>query len=315
MRVLTATLLAVPLLLAGGDRHCLAQSNRGAAARPITLTQSEYSHLGARTELARPATYGPTVHGYGIVLNAATVAQLDADIASASAAVLQSRASLERTRRLYHTANAASLESLDAAEHEATANNVQLSLADRKEAAMFGADAPWRGPTRNTDILTKLASGAEVIVQATFPLDVRFAAGPISFTLTHLGQEQAHTVASTTIVWRAPSDSTIPGQSFYAIADGRDLEQGEHVLVYAPTGPAIIGVRIPSEAVVITAQQAWCYVVDAPLTFRRVALELSHPFEGGYFIVSGVKPRQPVLVKGTGLLLARELGSSGYGPD
>ena len=73
---------------------------------------------------------------------------------------------------------------------------------------------------------------------------------------------------------------------------------------------ALEGVRIPVEAVIFAQQKAWCYVLDPPRTFRRVAVDLSRPFHGGYFLVSGVRANEPVLVKGAGLLLARELGST-----
>jgi len=304
------------LLAAAGGSAIADPPHRAAApAAPIVLTEDEFTHLGAKTERARAVSYIPEVHGYGTVLSTATFAQMDADIESGEAAVLQSQASLDRFRRLHRAANAVSLEALDAAQHQATSDSVQLSLADRKEASAFGTDAPWRGTPRNAELISKIVSGANVIVQATFPLDTRFGAAPLSFSVEHLSEQHAAVNYTPGVIWRAPSDPTIPGQSYFTIIDSRDLEQGEHVVVYAPTGPAIYGARIPAEAVVIAAQQSWCYVMEAPLTFRRVAVDMSRPLDGGYFVTSGIKPDQPVLVRGTGLLLAREFGSTGYGPD
>ncbi len=314
MRIPMAALVAL-LLTAAGASTSAAPLHAAGPGAPIVLTPDEYTHLGAATESARAVSYTPEVHGYGIVLSTATFAQMDADIESARAAVLQSQASLDRYRKLHRAANAVSMEALDVAQHQATADSVALALADRKESSAFGPDAPWRGPQRNAELISKVVSGASVIVQATFPLDTRFGAAPLSFSIEHLSEQHTPVNSGTSVIWRAPADPTIPGQSFFTIIDAHDLEQGEHVVVYAPTGTALSGARIPAEAVVIAAQQAWCYVLEAPLTFRRVAVDMSRPLDGGYFVTSGVKPNQQVLVKGTGLLLAREFGSSGYGPD
>jgi hypothetical protein len=318
MRIPTTTLLVVLPLIAGGSAYAQSYgtgvpNHLAAQNHAVVLTSTEYAHLGAKTERARAVSYTPEIHGYGTVLSTTAFAQMDANIESAQAAVLQSGASLERNQHLRRAAKAVSLEALDAAVHQATADEVQLSLADRTEAAMFGAGAPWRGATRNTAMIAKIVAGDTAIVQATFPLDVRFGKMPASFTVMHLSEQKSAANAVSTVIWRAPSDPTIPGQSFYALVDSRDLEQGEHVIVHAPTGVALAGVLIPADAIVIAAQQSWCYVVDAPLTFRRVAVDMERPFGGGYFVTEGVKPNQLVLVKGTGLLLSREFGPSG--PD
>jgi hypothetical protein len=315
MRPAKAALCVALLLVAAGANASAGSLRAAGPGSPIALTQDEYAHLGAVTERARAVNYTPQVHGYGTVLSTATFAQMDADIESAQAAVLQSQASFERYRKLHHAANAVSMEALDVVQHQATADSVALALADRKESSAFGATAPWRGPPRDSDLIAKVVSGANVIVQATFPLDTRFGTAPLSFSIEHLSEQHAPVSSGTGVIWRAPADPTIPGQSFFTIIDAHDLEEGEHVVVYAPTGPAVAGARIPAEAVVIAAQQAWCYVLEAPLTFRRVSVDMSRPLDGGYFVTSGVKPNQPVLVKGTGLLLAREFGPTGYGPD
>jgi hypothetical protein len=317
MRSATAALLVGSLLLAGCDDQSNIKTNGGGHSGPsrtVVLTQSDYTHIGAAMAIATPATYQPQVHGYGVVVNAATLVQMDADIETAAAAVLQSEAALEHSKNLFR-GTAVSLESLQSAQKLATSDQVQLALADRKEVATFGADAPWRGATRDTAMLSSIAAGTTVIVQSTLPLDVPFASTPPSLIVTHLNDQPSKTSFVATKLWRAPADPTIPGQSFYALMDAHDLEQGEHVLVYAPIGPAINGVRVPAEAVVIAEQKSWCYVLVAPLTFQRVQVDMGRPLDSGYFIAEGIAPGAQVLVKGTGLLLARELGPTGYGPD
>jgi hypothetical protein len=311
MRILTAISLAAAALCARAP-CAIAESDHLARLRIVTLTAAQYAHLGAVTEPARAAVYQAQMHGYGTVLSASAIAQSDADIESATAAVLQSRAALDHAQHLFHADTAVSREALDAAVHLATADEVQLALADRKEASTYGFDAPWRGATRNAELLAKLATGATMVVQATFPLNARFDAVPASFSITRLGETLSSKSLTANTIWRAPSDPTIPGQSYYALVDRGVLGQGEHVLVYAPNGAPMAGVRVPADAVVITAQQAWCYVLTAPLTFARIAVDIDRPFQGGYFVERGIRPGDSVLVKGAGLLLSRELGPTAY---
>jgi|SRR5579871_667169 len=278
----------------------------------VVLTGTDYEKLGARTAPAARATYQAEVRGYGVVLSAAPLAQADANIESAQASVGQSEAVLAHAQALFRTSSV-SLEALQAAEKTATANEVQLALAERQEVALYGEAAPWQGPPRDETIVGKISSGGAVVVQATFPLDVHITAVSPRFTLTHLNEELTASSATTSTIWRAPADPTIPGQSFFALVEGSSLSQGERVLVHAPAGEPESGVLIPADAVVIAGPKAWCYVLEAPLTFRRVEVDINRPLNGGYFIPSGVRPGQAVLVKGTGLMLARELGGSAAG--
>jgi hypothetical protein len=107
----------------------------------------------------------------------------------------------------------------------------------------------------------------------------------------------------------------MPGRSFYAIVEGSDLAQGEHVLVAAPTGSPRGGVVVPSESVVLSEDKAWCYVFRPPNTFQRLPIDPNRTLAGGYFVEKGIEVNQPVVIKGASLLLARELGLALSGPD
>jgi hypothetical protein len=315
MRTLPAATLGILLQLAGCNPQSDAKTERDArpppSVRSIVLSASDYAKLGVETTPAREVSYTPRVRGYGVVLNTATLAQMDADIQAAEAQAGYSRAALARDRALFgktRAPHAISQDALDAALRLSMADEAQRALTDRREAAAFGQHAPWRGPPRDETLLSKLTSGTSLLVQATFPLGVSLSQDPSALIVTHLNPSPGKSGGVSETVWSSPSDPTIPGESFYALVAAGDFEQGEHVLVYAATGPEIQGVRVPSEAIVIADEKAWCYVLVAPRAFRRVAIDLSRPIEGGYFAQGSIGTNQPVLTKGTGLLLARELG-------
>ena len=284
----------------------------------VILSPEDIARLGIATAPAQRATFTPQVRGYGVVSSLTTVAQTDSDYRTALAAVTDSQAALDRAKKLYGgngSDHNVSLQSLSTAEHQAASDKAQLDLADRKEIATFGQHAPWRGPPRDNTILDNLTSGNSVLVTATFPLGVFFAAAPAKVVVTHLNAQPNEKTWTSKLIWDAPADPTIPGRSFFVLVDRSELAQGEHVLVFAPTGPQIEGVRIPADAVILSEDQPWCYVSDGGHRFHRVLIDLRLQLSEGYFVAKGIAPNQPVVVKGTGLLLARELGAATPGQD
>ncbi len=272
----------------------------------VALSADDIRHLGIQTMPAQIVRYTPHVRGYGVVVDLTALAQSNSDVATASAAAHQSAADLARARALFAENAGESKQALDAAEKQAAADAAALALAEHKEAAQFGQNAPWRGGKHN--VLAPLYGGHAVLVQATFPLGTVVGAHPQSLSVAHLtnGPDQFGWTAAR--IWNAPADPTIPGSTFYALVPGSDLAQGEHVLVYAATGGAENGVRISDKALVISEEKTWCYVETAPGIFQRVAIDIDHPMAGGYFVGGRIGGNAPVVVRGTGLLLARELG-------
>ncbi len=309
------------MCLAGCDNQqdTYVARNAGSDSRyTLTLSNSDVARLGLLVSPAAPATFTPHVHGYGVVLNFSALAQSLATVVMAQAAVHESHAALEDVRALFgkpHGNHAMSREALDAAEHHAASDEAQLELAYRQESSAFGQNAPWRAAELDSPVLARLSSGHSVLVQATFPLGVEFAAAPAMFFVTHLNTQAGQPSVTATAIWDAPADPSIPGRSFFAFVDGSDLAQGEHVLIVAPTGQPLKGVQIPADAVVLSEDKAWCYVFRAPHTFTRLPIDLNRALDNGYFVERGVSPNEPVVVKGAGLLLARELGLATSGQD
>ena len=275
--------------------------------RVIVLTASDIAHLGLRVSPLHPARYTPRVHGYGVVSDLTALATADAAVETAEAAAHQSQADVQRARALFAQGGAVSKQSVDAAEKQAATDQTALLLAQRQEVVQFGPQLPWRGKHADAAILRDLTSGKAVLVRATFPLDSIAAAQPPEISVTHLSAQQDPAGWTSKRIWAAPADPTIPGRSFFALIANSDLQAGEHVLVASPIGPTVDGVEIPSDAVVLSEEKTWCYLQIAPGRFQRVQIDLSHPHGAGYFVKA--RPGLFVVVRGSGLLLARELGN------
>ncbi len=277
------------------------------SGRIIALTAGDIARLGLQSRPLEPASYTPRVHGYGVVVDLSALAQADANVTTARVAARQSRADLIRTRNLFRQNKAVSRQALDLAEKQAATDAAQLLLAERQELVQFGPQAPWRGAHPDLSLLALLTSGRAVLVRATFPLD-SIGPNPTRMSVSHLSAEQDLPGWSARRIWSAPADPTIPGRSYFALVSGSDLQSGEHVLVNTPTGPASQGVRIPSEAVILSDSQPWCYIETSIGSFQRIPIDLSKPLPGGYFVANRFGPGRSVVVRGAGLLLSRELG-------
>jgi hypothetical protein len=272
----------------------------------VSLKAEEIKSLGIATQPAQAASYRAAVSGYGVVVALDSFAQLDADVMTAQAAAAQSQAAANRARSLATGEEAAvSREVVETANAKAAADDASLMLARRKAEASLGRDAPPLAALR-----AKLASGAGVLVRATFPLGALGNEMPRQLQVTRLGAERQSWTART--IWEAPADPAFPGRGFYVLLDGSDLAQNEHVTVQVPVGAAVAGVVVPSDALVYGQNQAWAYAEAEPGKFQRVTIDPAKAMTGGYFLpdASGVHAGQAMVVKGAGLLLARELNPS-----
>jgi hypothetical protein len=272
----------------------------------VSLKAEEIKSLGLATQPAQAASYRAAVSGYGVVVALDSFAQLDADVMTAQAAAAQSQAAATRARSLATGEEAAvSREVVETANAKAAADDASLMLARRKAEASLGRGAPPLVALR-----ARLASGASVLVRATFPLGALGNEMPRQLQVTRLGAARQNWTART--IWDAPADPAFPGRGFYVLVDGSDLAQNEHITVEVPVGAAAAGVMVPGDALVYGQNQAWAYVQREPGKFERVGIDPAKAMTGGYFLPqgSGVQPGQAMVVKGAGLLLARELNPS-----
>ena len=162
----------------------------------------------------------------------------------------------------------------------------------------------------------RLASGASVLVRVTFPLGALGSEMPRQLQVTRLGAERQSWTART--VWEAPADPAFPGRGFYVLVDGSDLAQNEHVTVGGAGGRAAAGVMVPADALVYGENQAWAY---APERAGQVRARRDRSRQGAWRAAiscpqaGGIRPGQAMVVKGAGLLLARELNPSTEAED
>jgi hypothetical protein len=110
----------------------------------------------------------------------------------------------------------------------------------------------------------------------------------------------------------APSEAGAQGQAllFRVKPAGRPLRPGAALTAHLPLGgPPAAGVVVPRSAVVRFAGRPWVYVQVSDTGFTRREVALEHATEQGWFVTSGVRPGDRIVVAGAQTLLSEEFKS------
>jgi hypothetical protein len=289
---------------AGGE-----ESSEGVALKP-----DEVEKMGIAVTAAVATQHVPETTGFGVVTAHESIAQAVAEVVTAAATLRQSRAALARTQRLAGTPGAMPADAQEAAERQATVDQAAWLLAQQRLTANFGQRPPWKDDV-DSPVLRALADGVTKLVRVTFPLGSLGTEAPARLQLAHLNAESSANSWTSTTLWSAPADPTVPGRSLFALLKGSDAGEGERLLVWAPVGAPESGVQIPAAAAVISSGKYWCYVERKPGVFVRTELDTSLPIAEGYFVKEGIAPGDKVVTNAAGLLLARETNPSTAAAD
>jgi hypothetical protein len=282
----------------------------------VVLTADEVGKLGITTTAVQAVTYTPGAQGFGVILGHDAIAQVAADLQTATAAAHQSEAVLARGKRLASGPGALGTDAVESATRQVAADQAALELARRKLTATLGQDFPRQRGGATDRLLDDLANGTIKLARITFPPGVLVSERPKSLRVMTLDSSPGGAAWTTSELWDAPQDPTLPGRSFFALLSAPEAAEGARLQALAVSAAGgIAGVLIPSTAVVVSNGQAWCYVQKKPGTFERTPVETNRPLPQGYFSSSGVSPGDPVVTSAAGLLLARQTNPSTEAPD
>jgi hypothetical protein len=292
------------------EKHAAAEEAAPETAE-MKLEPDEVAKLGIMTTAANSMRFIPATQGFAVVLSHDAIAQAVADVATAQAGARQSQAVLARMARLAGTAGAESAEARESAVRQAAVDSAALHLAEAKSSEILGQHPPWAGQD-DSKVLAELAEGRSKLLRVTFPLGALKSTAPGSLRIARLDAGATAERWTARIVWDAPADPGAPGRSFFALLQHTDAGEGERLLAWADgdkSAAAESGVLVPPAAVVMSDGKYWCYVERQPGVFTRVPLDISRPMSDGYF-VAGIKPGEPIVTLGAGLLLARQTNPS-----
>jgi hypothetical protein len=299
-------------------------------AEGVALTPSDRERLGIATEELRPTQRQGRTEGFAIMVSVAPLAEIDSDLAAAHVAAVASRSALVRAEALYADQVSVSLAAVETARRQAAADGAQVQRLERRLALEWGPGAsgsPFAGEAARRAWLDRLAAGRAALARVQFPLGTALPSRTPTIHLARLTAAEAGEAASWEVraVWPAPEDPALPGPAFFALIAGEALPQiGERLRAGADQSHLQRGVTIPESAVVVSTGSSWCFVEQTgdgkSSRFVRRPVVLPEGPEnsagapgtpsGGYFAATGFAAGEKVVVRGAGLLLAHEMGTS-----
>jgi hypothetical protein len=271
----------------------------------IKLSAQERERAGIEVKPLKAEVAADVLTGQAIVLGREMFAQSLAELHMTEATAVQSAATLKRFEGLRSTPGAVGEDVLENARRQAAVDASQRELARRKLLAQFGDGAA----RLNAAQWEALAEGRLKLLRIVIP-EMTVSAEPTpSFWLVPFEGGNPKQRWQTKSVWPAPAESGVPGSSFFAVVDSRELAEGARVLAEWSRPGSLSGVLIPTAAVVMHDGHLWCFVGSASDAFVRRPVNDAHPTPNGYVQMDGYQAGDLVVVRGAGLLLAREFGA------
>jgi len=151
-----------------------------------------------------------------------------------------------------------------------------------------------------------------VLLHVHLPAAVALPAPHFNITITLPSQPTTRLKAE--LLDESPvSDSVGNARTFFFIADHHpQLRQGMLLDAWLNTDSEVVsGVLIPASAVIWQSGQSWVYVETESYRYVRHAVDLKYHAQTqqqgeAWFVSTGVKAGQRIVVKGAGLLLSEE---------
>lgn len=272
---------------------------------PEPLSAEQIALAGIEVRPLEAAPVRDVVTGQAVVIGHDLIAQGIAEIRTTEATAAQSAAALKRIEDLSGTKGALGEDALEIARRQATVDRLQHGLALRRFDAQYGAGSHRMDATQ----WNALAEGRIKLIRIVMPEGTGAPASAARLRFVPLYGRAAHDSWHAMAVWPAPAEGGIPGVSLLAAAQAPDLAEGSRVLAQVEIDTAATGVLIPAAAVVMHGGTLWCYIQGRGGQYARRPVAEDHASEAGYVQTGGFKAGESVVVRGAGILLAREFGT------
>lgn len=285
----------------------------------ITLDASTQQRMGLATAILPSAKARAEEMASATILAAQELLTLRNNYVAAQSQLQKAQASAsvseqeyQRLKNLYEKNQDASQKSVQAAQGVFRSDLASLSAAQHDLALQkFAVQQNW-GPAiagwiaDGSKELDQVLSQNLLLVQVTLPPEKAFHTPRRILLSTAAGELVAARYIS-------PLPRTSPliqrASLLYAIPFRPSLAPGMNLVARLPEGPARHGLIVPYSAIIWQQGQAWAYLQVNATQFTRRQVSTDTPLSNGYFITSGFKPGDRILVSGAQFLLSEEFRS------
>jgi hypothetical protein len=306
MRVLIAAAALLALGACSGGAEPPAEETHEAG---VEMKADVQVRMGVKLGKLAEATARISAPVYARVVDAGPLAQLDADLASAQAAVAASSAEAKRLRALADADQSAAPKAVEAAEAQARADQARAALASQRVGLEWGPGLARFGVSGRGKILDEIARGRAALVRIDAPGVTLTDVAGVTLKLTRDGAP----IAATTLGPAITSDPRLQAQGLFALVRGpqaKYLPAGKLLFGEIALGAPRSGVLIPRTAIVRMDGAMWVYAPNGADTFERKEVANGEPQTDGWFVVEGFNAGETIVTDGAGALLAVERGPS-----
>jgi len=274
----------------------------------ISMDDETQGNIGLLVAKPAAVQLNPELKSYGRVLDPAPLAVLMTELASAQAAYFVSSNELARLKSLAGQGNA-SERALQTTQAAALRDQLAIRSATDRLALSWG-----KGVAEQNDLpgfIQTLTTQNAVLVRIDLPAGETLPALPTDARISTLS---GNSVEAQFLGAASNVDPQTLGRGFIFIIrpNASGLLPGEAITGYIRvSGEPLVGVIIPSQAVIRTEGAGWVYLMNSGSdAFTRTAVALDHPADGGWLVTKDVTTNDYVVVTGAQTLLSEELKAS-----
>jgi hypothetical protein len=274
----------------------------------INMDDETQGNMGLLVEKPAAVQLSPELKSYGRVMDPAPLAVLMTELASAQAAYSVSSNELARLQSLAGQGNA-SERALQTAQAAALRDQLAIRSARDRLALSWGKSVAEQNDLPG--FIQALTTQNAVLVRVDLPAGETLPTPPTGARVSTLSGKS---VEADFLGTASNVDPQTLGRGFIFIIkpNASGLLPGEAVTGYMRvSGEPLVGVIIPSQAVIRTEGAGWVYLMNGGSdAFTRTAVALDHPADGGWFVTKDVTTNDYVVVTGAQTLLSEELKAS-----
>jgi len=331
MAVVIAVLACAVVYFAREALHLVSEAEQERIATPsavgeqegfavVTVSPESQQASGLQSAPLQSARAQAAVEIYGVVVDPRALVEQRARLLALAAereairvAAASAQAEHQRLKRLYDDERNVAERAVLAAEAQWKGEQARVAALDQQAVAVreelrstWGAALAGWASTPQSALLDALVQQQQMLVQLVFPYDLQGSAGRDEIAIAPVGAHGGTRIAR--FVSASPrTDGSLPGATYFYLAQGRDLRVGMRVVGQMRlAGKAREGVLLPQAAVVWHGGKAWAYVKDGVAKFVRREVSTTQELPGGWFNAKGFAAGEEVVVSGAQLLLSEE---------
>lgn len=269
----------------------------------VKVDAATQARLGIATAPLQAARRGATATGFARALDPVPLAQLDADIAGAVAALAASQAEANRTKALNAADQTVSKQAAEAAAAQARGDAAKLLLLRRRVGLEWSPALAKLSDARRGKLIADIAAGRAALVRIDAASGLTQLSGSASIALPS-GPVRASILGPTRV-----GDPRLQATGLLALVTGPaavQLGTGAVAAATVSSGAGADGVVIPRAALLRTAGQTFVYLRKDAGSFERRLVSGAVNDPQGLFVTSGFKAGEPVVTAGASQLFAAQ---------